>query len=115
MKHDNFIKNLGRAVQFFRQKNNLTQEQLAVKIDKSEDTVSYIERGKISAKLDTLLDICKIFDISIIDLFQFETISHTTKPKAEYINEILKIMADLTEEEVHIYKNIITEVIKFKK
>ena len=115
MKHDNFIKNLGQAVQFFRQKNNLTQEQLAVKIDKSEDTVSYIERGKISAKLDTLLDICEIFDISIIDLFQFETISHTTKPKAEYINEILKIMAELSEDEVQICKNIVIEGLKFKK
>jgi len=61
------------------------------------------------------LDICEIFDISIIDLFQFETISHTTKPKAEYINEILKIMAELSEDEVQICKNIVIEGLKFKK
>ena len=114
MKHDIFIKNLGKAVQFFRQKNNLTQEQLAVKIDKSEDTISYIERGKISAKLDTLLDICEIFQLSIIDLLQFENISHTTKPKANDINEILKIMVDLSEENVEICKNVVQEIIKFK-
>jgi DNA-binding XRE family transcriptional regulator len=113
-KHSEFISNLGLAVQFFRLQKNMTQEELAYKINKSEDTISYIERGKITTRLDTLIDICEVCEISILELFQFNKITHTTKQKAFSVANIMKILATLDEQDAKICEDIITSALKLR-
>lgn len=39
LKYEKIFKNIGLKVQFFRKMKNITQEELAYKINKTEDTI----------------------------------------------------------------------------
>ena len=55
-------KDLGRRIRSLRQKQHLTQEQLAEKIDMSASFLGHIERGSRVASLETLVKICNVLD-----------------------------------------------------
>lgn len=55
-------KDLGRRIRTLRQKQQLTQEQLAEKIDMSTSFLGHIERGTRVASLETLVKICNVLD-----------------------------------------------------
>ncbi len=53
----------------FRAKKNLTQEELAKKVDVSRQTILYIERGEYNPSLLLALKICKVLKCKIEELF----------------------------------------------
>ncbi len=53
----------------FRAKKNLTQEELAKKVDVSRQTILYIERGEYNPSLLLAMNICKILKCKVEDLF----------------------------------------------
>lgn len=55
-------KDLGRRIRTLRQKQQLTQEQLAEKIDMSTSFLGHIERGSRVSSLETLVKICNVLD-----------------------------------------------------
>ena len=55
-------KDLGRRIRALRQKQHLTQEQLAEAIDMSASFLGHIERGSRVASLETLVKICNVLD-----------------------------------------------------
>ena len=55
-------KDLGRRIRSLRQKQHLTQEQLAEAIDMSASFLGHIERGSRVASLVTLVRICIVLD-----------------------------------------------------
>ena len=55
-------KDLGRRIRTLRQKQHMTQEQLAEKIDMSASFLGHIERGSRVASLETLVKICNVLD-----------------------------------------------------
>ena len=55
-------KDLGRRIRTLRQKQQLTQEQLAEKIDMSTSFLGHIERGTRVSSLETLVKICNVLD-----------------------------------------------------
>ena len=55
-------KDLGRRIRTLRQKQHLTQEQLAEKIDMSASFLGHIERGSRVASLETLVKLCNVLD-----------------------------------------------------
>lgn len=113
-KYTVFLKDLGLKVQFYRQKAGFSQAELANKISKSIDTISNIERGAISTKIETLLDICEALKIEFIDLVSKDEVSKTSKGKVRNIDEILKILAGLESQQIDRVLNVIRELIKFK-
>lgn len=48
---------------------NLTQKQVAIKMNIDKTTLSNWERGKTAPKATQLIKLCKIYDISIDDVF----------------------------------------------
>ena len=60
----------GERVANWRQKRNLTQDQLAAKTDLSVDTIGAIEQGRRWARLTTLHKLAKGLDITIDELFK---------------------------------------------
>lgn len=54
----------GRAIQQFRKKKGLTQEQLAEQVALSSNTVSRIERGLLMPSVATFCDLCNALDVS---------------------------------------------------
>ncbi len=58
-------KKIGLKVRALREKHNFSQECLAERCNISWRTVSNIERGACLAQIDTLIDICEVFNIGI--------------------------------------------------
>ncbi|NVB36458.1 helix-turn-helix transcriptional regulator [Pseudenhygromyxa sp. WMMC2535] len=59
----------GRHVRSLRKARGLTQEALAHRSELSADTIRRLERGSFSPSLDTLIKLCKGFDLEISTLF----------------------------------------------
>lgn len=60
--------NIGKHLKTFREKNNLTQEQLADKLFVSRSNVSKWERNISLPDAETLLELSKIFNVSVDDI-----------------------------------------------
>lgn len=60
---------IAKNVSFYRKKLNITQKELAEKLNLKSSSVSNWETGINSVDIDTLHKICKIFNISMNDMF----------------------------------------------
>ena len=81
------VKNqLGAKIKRLRQKNGLTQEQLAEKIDIATRTLCGIENGENFVTAETLEKFLNVFNITLAELFAFDHI----KPQEELVSEIIK-------------------------
>lgn len=61
-----------------REKNGLTQEVLAHKVNVTRQTILFLEKGKYNPSLRLAYKIARVFGVTIEDLFSFE--DETTKP-----------------------------------
>ena len=59
---------LGKRIKTFREKINMSQEELADKVYTSRQTISNWENGKFYPDIDALVKISKCFNISLDDL-----------------------------------------------
>jgi transcriptional regulator with XRE-family HTH domain len=59
---------VGENIKNIRKKNNITQEELAEKLNVTRQAVSNWENGKTEPDIETLTNIAQIFDISIDEL-----------------------------------------------
>jgi len=55
-----------------RARHNLTQEDLAKKVDVRRETIVFLEKGKYNPSLKLAYDIAQIFKLSIEEVFIFE-------------------------------------------
>ena len=55
-----------------REKQHLTQEQLAQKVGVRRETILFLEKGKYNPSLKLAYDISKVLDAKIEDIFIFE-------------------------------------------
>lgn len=62
MRHD--LKECGRRIQQLRKERELTQEQLAEKLNVSQNTIAKIESGLRRPSIDFLLEISEFFNVS---------------------------------------------------
>lgn len=61
---------LSENLQFLRQRQGLTQEQLAERLDVSRQSVSKWESGVSFPEMDTILKLCDIFDVDMDTLMR---------------------------------------------
>jgi len=54
----------------FRQRLNLTQEELARRVGVRRETIVFLEQGKYNPSLRLALDIARVFKIGVEELFQ---------------------------------------------
>ncbi|MDD6573321.1 MAG: helix-turn-helix transcriptional regulator [Thermoflexaceae bacterium] len=54
-----------------RQKKNLTQEQVAERMQVSTATMSAIERGKIEIDIRMCMELAGIFEVPVVDILRF--------------------------------------------
>ena len=85
---------MGKRIEFFRKQKGLTQKDLADKLNlKNRGTVSAWEVDTTSPKPAMMLELCKVLDISISELFGVEE----EKPISPKLKELLKRAEDLNE------------------
>lgn len=59
-------------IKILRAEHELTQQQLAEKVDVSRQTINAIEKGKFDPSLPLAFKISKLFNMNIEEIFQNE-------------------------------------------
>lgn len=55
----------------FREKTGLTQADLAEKVGARRETIVHLENGKYNPSLKLAMDIARVFDVNVEELFTF--------------------------------------------
>ena len=55
-----------------RAKHNLTQEDLAKKVNVRRETIVFLEKGKYNPSLQLAYDVSKVFNLRIEEVFVFD-------------------------------------------
>lgn len=79
---------IGRIIQKLRKDKNLTQEELAEKIDLSTNYLSKVERGLSVLNVEAFLKMAKVLDFSLED-FGIKADNKINASKKELIEKIL--------------------------
>ena len=64
-KHEEAKQLFGKRIQALRKERRVTQEQLAERLNKSIEHISYIERGERAPSFETILDIAEALEVSV--------------------------------------------------
>ena len=85
----------GRRVQGLRDLRGLTQEQLAEAIERSVDTVSNIERGVSTPRLETARQLAEALGVGFQELFEFDPLEETPdREKRRALDQVLALLKD---------------------
>lgn len=82
-------KAIGRRIKFARENKKLTQEQLAELANLSPMHISVIERGIKLPKLETLINIANILDVSADELLQ-DVVNNQTRLSATEASSLIE-------------------------
>ena len=95
---------MGKRIEFFRKKRGLTQKDLADELNlKNRGTVSAWEVDTTSPKPAMMLELCKVLDISISELFGVEENKGLTKEEEKLLASY-KDLNDEGKEKLHLLK-----------
>lgn len=103
-------KQLGARLKALRLEKDLTQEDIE-NFDFSYRHYGKIERGQVNLTLKTMLNLCKIFEVSLPELFSFTTERETTEEQESIIVRVNKIINCGDEKEVHKLKLFLDEIL----
>jgi putative transcriptional regulator len=62
-------------IKVLRAERNMTQEELAIEVQVSRQTINAIEKGKFDPSLPLAFKISRLFKLSIEDIFQDDLIT----------------------------------------
>ena len=106
MNEENLKICLGAKIKEYRNKLKLTKDELAEKINRTQRQVSLIELGKSFPNPETLLNIAKVFNCDIKELFDFELLKENKNIKEDLTNLIESLPEDKLKLLYLIAKNI---------
>lgn len=87
-----FKRRFGMRVQSARHRRHLTQEELAEQIQRTADTVSLIERGVTSTKIETAYRIAEVLDIRLYSLFEVDDGTPSDRERRQLIERIVDLV-----------------------
>lgn len=93
---------IGKIIQKLRKDKNLTQEELAEKIDLSTNYLSKVERGLSVLNVEAFLKMAKVLDFSLED-FGIKADNKINASKKELIERILSS----SEKEIKAYSELL--------
>lgn len=102
--------NLGKKIKEYRQLQGISQEELAEKLDISQQTLSKIECGKNFLTSETLERISSVLGVNTCELFMFEEYN----TQADMLVEIEKYISIIKSnpQKLAFVKNMVKEVAK---
>ena len=96
--------NIGRTIKELRQKNNITQSQLADILNVSPSSITMYENGRRLPDITTIIHIAKYFNVSVDYLIGNSDIPNTNI-LAE--SDIFKLINNLSQEKIEILRSFI--------
>lgn len=104
---NNALQIIGNNIKTIRLLRNMTQEQMAEKLDRSVNFVSLIELGKSGMSVQTIIDICNILEVNTDSLFK-GLLDYKMKDKDKYI---IENVISLSNEDKEVVTNLIEYII----
>ena len=85
----------GARVQYLRKQRGLTQEQLAERIERTVDTISNIERGFSSTRLETAFAIARELGCTVSELFDVPELGQSDSERRRLIWGLIELIRPL--------------------
>ena len=105
------LEKLGTRIRVLRKTRGLTQLQLAVECEISENYISLIEMGQRSPSIPVLNRIAQALGVSLQDLFAFSGNEKTGRYGEEALQELIIFLQDKDPEDVRFAAGIIKQII----
>lgn len=67
-----YLKQIGNRIKDERKKQGISQNQLAFEANMPRSQIGRIERGEINTTIGALIGICRVFNLHLKDLLDFE-------------------------------------------
>lgn len=103
---------VGLRIKTIRKELNLTQEELAEKIDRTKDAVSNLERGLSLPSFETLETMSKVLDVPIHDFFDLEGEENSDRERVELMTQLIVTARQLENDDLHVAVQQITALLK---
>ena len=90
METDSVNRDIGRRIRNFRNRNGLTQQELADRTELTKGFISQLERGQVSASVVTLMDLIECLGTTPAEFFkdEEERVVFTEKEYFEKLDEL---------------------------
>lgn len=105
----------GKKIRQLRKAKNLSQEELAEMIDKTVDTVSNVERGISSTRIDTAHAIATALDVQLYELFQAVDVPPADKEKAALLDEVHSLLKQQPLELLQMIRDQVKHLVALKE
>jgi transcriptional regulator with XRE-family HTH domain len=89
---EDFKRRFGMRVQNARRRRDLTQEQLAEQIQRTADTVSLIERGAASTRIETAYRIAEVLGVPLSNLFEIDVEAPADRERRQLIERLVDLI-----------------------
>ncbi|MBX3302072.1 MAG: helix-turn-helix transcriptional regulator [Nitrospira sp.] len=101
---------VGKRIKTVRQRNGLTQDQLAEQVGLSPKYISGIERGVENPTMDNLIRLAKALGVETYDLFLFGESEDSEKALRKGID---KMVREASREKLQLYFGVMRKVLEF--
>lgn len=99
MKKNNTNEHIGKICQYYRQQNNLTQNQVAELTGLEPRHISQIERGFSKGSIDTLIKLCNAYKITP-DIILYDLLDEDIKNSVFIYDEKFKKLSKRDKESI---------------
>lgn len=89
---DEFKRQFGLRVQSHRRRRQMTQEELAEQIERSPDTISNIERGVSSTRIETAFRIAEVLGVPVVEFFDVAPDAPVDRQRRELVEKLLGLV-----------------------
>jgi transcriptional regulator with XRE-family HTH domain len=101
---------VGKRIKTVRQRNGLTQDQLADQMRLSSKYISGIERGVENPTMDILIRVAKVLGIEPYNLFLFGETEDSEKVLRKGIKKMLR---EADREKLQLYFDVMRKILEF--
>lgn len=103
---------VGLRIKTLRKERDLTQEELAEKIDRTKDAVSNLERGLSLPSFETLEIMSKVFEVPIRDFFDLEDEEDADRERVELTTRLIDAARNLENNDLRVAVQQIEALLK---
>lgn len=112
MTNDELKRFFGLRVQALRRRRGLTQEELAEAIGRSVDTISNIERGFSSTRIETAQTIADTIGVSLSELFELdESAGDRGREHRQAMERVIQRIKPFSPKTIMIIANILDNIV----
>ena len=101
---------VGKRIKIVRQRNGLTQDQLAEQVGLSPKYISGIERGVENPTMDTLLRVANVLRVEPYDLFLLGESEESEKALRKGIDKMLR---EADGQKIQLYFDVMRKILEF--